>query len=434
MISLIAIILGIIGISSGKIVFKRWFNHVSVFSAIWGFAISLFELRLIAYYQMEIETWMILFGTWILFALGSLTIPLARYASGNGDASTIRRELEQPKRNELKSLEIMLWTLNIISFVAAVQTWMVLIDLFGSVSNVLLRGAFLYYMRVSGDIKGTYPYFKFLCLPATMFAGIYAAKTGKIRLVSIVPIVISIIVDLASMGRAMMIMAAILFANGYFLTAKSKIKDASISIRGLLKKTMIFVFSILLLFAGSELVRSTRHVNERLVGAQTALKKLEGSSFITPSIYLYLTGNFVVLNKYLKSDEKEKFFAANTFAPFFRVLAKIGFDTDVEAYQKFFKIPVTANTGTYLRELHSDFGYFGMLIGPYIIGLITSLSWFRYKRTERYFDLVVLAYLQVLVAMSLFYLVTIAGYLLVFLIVGCVVSLVLDLSFKQNQF
>jgi oligosaccharide repeat unit polymerase len=270
-------------------------------------------------------------------------------------------------------------------------------------------------------------------LPATLIAGVYTAKVGRLKLVAILPILISIIVDLSSMGRAMMIMAAILFTNGYFLTRRALPAAGKATSVFSFKKISMFVTAILLLFAGSELVRSTRHVNENLVGAKRSLKQLEGSSFITPSIYLYLTGNYAVLNQYLKSEEVERFTGANTLAPFFRLLAKVGFDTDVEAYQKFFRTPVNANTGTYLRELHSDFGIAGIILGPYFIGIITSLSWFRYQRTGTYVDLVTLSYLQVMVAMSLFYLVTIAGYLLVYLIIGLCVAIFLDYKLKHSN-
>ncbi len=439
MITLLAISIGSLGIIVGRLCFGKLFNHVSIYSFIWGFTILLYDAHFINYYQMETETWIVLFGSWLLFILGSITVVLAKWSSPTLSApspNVVPMDLESvhnDREHERKILEKMLWVLIIISFAAAVQTWYVLVHMFGSVANVILRGAFLYSIRVADGIKGTLPYFKFLCLPATLFAGVYTAKIGKIKFVAILPILISIIVDLSSMGRAMMIMAAILFTNGYFLIDRTEEEPLSQRSVFSLKKISMFTVAILLLFAGSELVRSTRHVNEKLVGAGSSLKKLEGASFITPSIYLYLTGNYAVLNQYLKDDEKERFTGANTFAPFFRLLAKFGFDTEVDTYQKFFRTPTTANTGTYLRELHSDFGLVGIIFGPYIIGILTSLSWFRYKRTNSYVDLVVLSYLQVMVAMSLFYLVTIAGYLLVYLIIGLCVAIVLDYQIGRRK-
>ncbi len=437
MISMFAFIIGLSGIIIGKLCFKKWFNHVSIYSALWGFTIFLYDAHLISYYYMESETWVIIFGSWCLFIIGSVTVVFAKWTNPDrsitGTPSPRQFVSAVDEEYERKVMEWMLWIMIIISLIAALHTWYILVQMFGSVTNVILRGAFLYTIRVADGIKGTVPYFKFLCLPATLFAGVYTAKVGKIKFVAILPVLICIIVDLSSMGRAMMIMAAILFTNGYFLTRRNTENIRSMQSVFSVKKIMMFSVAILLLFAGSELVRSTRHVNENLVGAKRSLKQLEGASFITPSIYLYLTGNYAVLNQYLKDDEVEKFTGANTFAPFFRLLAKFGFDTDVESYQKFFKTPVNANTGTYLRELHSDFGVTGFIVGPYIIGLITSLSWFRYRRTGAYVDLVVLSYLQVLVAMSLFYLVTIAGYLLVYLIIGLCVAIAMDYLIRNER-
>jgi oligosaccharide repeat unit polymerase len=426
---LLVMIIGLFGLFAGRAAFRQWFNHVSLYSGIWGLSLMLYDLHLINYYKMETETWIIILGGWILFIIGSLTVVFARNAIGadeerRGPSTGINQVVALD--DERRILEIALWILIFISLVAALHTWYVLIQMFGSVTDVLLRGAFLYKIRVSEGIKGSIPYFKFLCLPATLLAGVYTAKIGKLKIVAILPIVISIIVDLSSMGRAMMIMAAILFTTGYFLTKKeNENADNSTKIISL-KKLSMFVMALVLLFAGSELVRSTRHVNENVVGAKRTLQRLEGASFITPSIYLYITGHHAVLNQYLKDESVEKFPAANTFAPFFRLLAKFGFDTEVESYQKFFRIPVTANTGTYLRELHSDFGITGILFGPYVIGILCSYFWFRYRRSKSYVSLVILSYMQVMVAMSLFYLVTIAGYLLVYLIIGLCIAVFID--------
>lgn len=426
------------GVLIGRWAFHRWYNHISIYSTVWGVSLFLLELRLINYYVIEDEVWWIIFTAWILFIIGSLTVVAAKRATDDGHETDLDgndRTSEDHVFVERRVLEVALWILIAVSMAGAIQTWLVLIDMFGSVSNVILRGAFLYSMRVSEGIKGAVPYFKFLCLPATLLAGVYTAKMGRMKIIAIIPIIISIIVDLSSMGRAMMIMTAILFMTGYFLAKPSRnatrtSKRSMVNIKGVLAISL----AIILLIAGSELVRSTRHVNENVTGAKRALKQLQGASFITPTVYLYLSSHHVVFNQYLKKEEQERFVGANTFAPFFRLLAKLGFDTDVGAYQKFYRVPVDTNTGTYLRELHSDFGFMGIVIGPYLIGLITSVLWYRYRKYRTYVSLVILSYLQVLVVMSLFYLVTIAGYLLVFLLIGLMVGAVMDARMKAGRF
>lgn len=428
--------LGIVGVLIGRLVFGKWFNHVSLYAGIWSGTLALFELRLINYYPLELETWIVIVTGSLAFVCGALTVALARWATHKSDvisrdAPTMQGRV--PFKREQVLLERVLWVLIIVTLLAALHSWYVLVQRFGSVSNVLVRGALLYSLRVSEGIPGTIPYLSSLCLTATLLAGVYTAKIGRVRLVAILPIVICTLVDFSNMARALMIMAAITYCTGYFMTSKEAVFDPKMRPSFSLQRVVMVVVVIALLGAGVELVRSTRHVNENIAGATRALQRLQGASFITPTIYLYLTAHHGVLNQYMKHDDEKHFFGANTFAPMYRVLAKLGFDTHVKQYQRSYRTPVGTNTGTYLRELHADFGIAGVFFAPFLLGWITSFFWYRFVDTRRYMHLAVLGYLQVLTAMSVFYLATLAGSLLVYLIGSLVVGYLLDSKIRRSS-
>ena len=58
----------------GRLMFGKWFDHVSLYTGIWGGALILFELRLINYYPLETRNMdchrvlLVTLHTWFLFS------------------------------------------------------------------------------------------------------------------------------------------------------------------------------------------------------------------------------------------------------------------------------------------------------------------------------------------------------------------------------
>ena len=65
------------------------------------------------------------------------------------------------------------------------------------------------------------------------------------------------------------------------------------------------------------------------------------------------------------------------------------------------------NTGTYIRELHADFGLSGVLFGPYIIGLLITWLWFKfYMENSSLIAFAVLVFLNIIIGFSFLVMVT----------------------------
>ncbi|MDZ7413300.1 MAG: hypothetical protein ONB15_07165, partial [candidate division KSB1 bacterium] len=94
--------------------------------------------------------------------------------------------------------------------------------------------------------------------------------------------------------------------------------------------------------------------------------------------------------------------------------------------QKFYPIPFPSNTATYLRELHADFGLTGVLVGPYLLGLLCTVLWFKVRRQPKTTTLAWLAHLYVVVAFSYLYQATRAGYWVISLGLSLLVGAVID--------
>jgi oligosaccharide repeat unit polymerase len=423
----IILICGFVFVLLGRWIFGKWFNHVSLYACIWSGSLALFELQLINYYPIEIETWIILISGGIAFMIGATTVAVVQYAfRKEGKAINVQSSNPVLNNQDVYYLKIILWSINLISILSALYTWYLVQKIFGSIQNAFAFGSLLYSYRVSEGLPGSIPYVSSLVFTGALFGGVFTARTEKLKIVSIIPLIAVVVIDLANMGRTNIIMAAILFFTGYLLTRGQNIFNIRKTIWQKLGRPVVFIVLSAIVILGAELVRSTRGAVETFVGSSSTLLKMRESSFITPSLYLYLTVNIGVLNQYLKHGDEDTPFGGHTFSSFYKILEKFGLDVHVETYQVRYNTPVGANTGTYLRELHGDFGTIGMLIGSYLVGFLSSVFWYRFRARHRYLDLVITALLFVIIIMSIFFMATRAGALLVYLITGIPIALFLD--------
>jgi hypothetical protein len=429
----LTLLLASIFVLLGRFLFHGWFNHLSIYAGIWGFSLSALQLELIDYYPFAGETWLFVAAGGFAFIFGSITPVAAWFAAGGPAPAAPAVPAPAAAGRELETLRLVLWVLNAIALATVIQHWVMVLRQFGSVANVLFWGNLVYSFRVERGIPGAIPYFDALALAGSLLAGAYTARSGKVRPVAVLPFLIVLANEIAVMGRARLIMAAVLFVSGYFFTPRRARVRTVHALGSRLARAATVIVALTVLLAGAEFVRSTRGATEQFRGAKPALYRLTQDAFITPSMYLYASAQTVVFSQYLKSGGEATPWGNNTFAPVYRILGKLGFDVGSGTYQKFYRTPHPSNTGTYLRELHADFGPAGVLLGPYLLGITATLAWRRVVRRFRYADLAVLGYVYTLVGMSILYVGTRAGDLLMGVISAWVVGWVVDRSLGRQS-
>jgi oligosaccharide repeat unit polymerase len=419
----------------GKHLFQGWYNHISIYSGIWGFSLAALQLDLIAYYPLSAEAWILIIAAWCAFFLGSVTVPAARFARLPGEPWEGKRtgeEITGLRGDEQRLLRTILWVLSGVSLLVVLQHWYIVVQKFGSIANVLVWGNIVYSFRVEEGIPGAIPYFDSLALTGTLLAGVYTAKSGRIRFIAVLPFLVVMLNEVANMGRAKLVMAAILWLSGYAFTRQHTIRRVKGAQRGRIRRVLVIIVALALLIGGAEFVRSTRGATETFRGARHELYELSRDAFLTPSMYLYATSHPVVFSQYLKSRGEDPPLGGNTLAPLYRILAKLGFDVKTTVYQRFYKVPITTNTGTYLRELHADFGVAGVFVFPYVLGFLATIAWLALRARFRYTLLATVSYLYALVAMSILYVGTRAGDLLFSAVAAYLVGAFIDLRLARK--
>jgi oligosaccharide repeat unit polymerase len=332
----------------------------------------------------------------------------------------------------MKRVKTALWTLNVLSFAAAVHDLYLVSNLFGGLAKAFVLGNLLYSYRVSEGLPGSIPYVSSLVFTAALLAGNYTKRLGRLTLAAMLPAVIIFMIDFANMGRVDILIVAILFASAYFLTEKRPTEKLQKSGHRF-KKIAMVVILIAIVVGGADFIRSTRGAKEGLRGSSGALKKLNTASVITPSVYLYLSSDYAVLNQYFHYDWENTPFGGNSFLPLYRILEKLGLDVHASTFQKYYRTPVWTNTGTYLRELHGDFGIAGIIVGPYLLGLLASMYWFRVKLHGRYVDLAIAGFLFGIIGMSFFVMPTRISPFFFFFGVSIIVGYSLDRKSRRSK-
>jgi oligosaccharide repeat unit polymerase len=319
--------------------------------------------------------------------------------------------------DEGKVIKYFIIIFSIIGILAAIQHWIILIKEFGSIPMVLIKSATVYRMRVDGEIKGVIPYVFTFTFIAIFLSALYAGYKNKFSLLMILPFFALIIKSLAEVARASMLFGILLFFITYFLMRHIKSKQLNSGIKINNKKIVLSLLSIMILvILTASLVKNFKSPAENYKASTKELRQLEDGFLISPSIYLYASAHIGVFNAYMREQGEKTSFGQNMFLPIYRILSKFDLVQEPSYYQKAYFVPVWTNTGTYLREIHADFGFIGLFCFPYFLGLLSTFYWFRFFENYKLSDLIVLTFLFLFIAFTFLVLVTRLSYWIIALI------------------
>ena len=407
---LLVSVISSLGIILSKLLFKKWFNHLALYCLIFGGAVFFYELKLLPYIDITPFAWYVMVSSFISFLFGILTIISARNVYRENPTLIEKSDISlKIFSDDGRTLKYFLIVFSLISLYAAIEYWKILINQFGSIPAVLLNAKVIYQLNVSGQSKGATPYIFLTGYVAVFFAGIYTAYKKRFTLLSFIPLISIILREIAQAGRTGMLLSLMEFAFSFLLFRHLLNSDLSKRYK-FSKKSALFgpvIMIILFIFAAS-LVRVSRgsETSEDISGASSELKQTKENFILSPSVYLYLSSDIGILSKYLDSKGENTGFGQNTFMTFYIFLSKFDIIKKPSEFQKGYHIPMWTNTGTYLRELHADFGISGIFLGPFLIGLLSTWLWFKFYEKKSLIVFTFLVYLFIIIGLSFFVMVS----------------------------
>jgi len=378
--------ISILGILLGKYLFKKWLNHLTLYSFIFGSSVFLYELKLLPYVNIIPFAWFIIIVSFLSFLLGTITIISARNLYREDPIVIEKLDVSFKIFSDGgRTLKYAIILFSLISIYSTIEFWMFLIKQFGSIPGVLINAQVIYRLNVSGELIGFTPFISLFGFVALFFAAIYTAYKRKFSLLSFIPLVSIIIREIGQAGRAAMSVALVEFTIAFFLFRYLLNNDYSKRFN--FSKTSAIVSSTLLLtvfiLAVSVVkISRTSESSEKFSGASSGLSQTKENIFISPSVYLYASSNVAVLSKYFSSEGENTGIGQNTLQTLYLVLAKLGIIERPYERPKGYFIPMWTNSATYLRDLHADFGIAGVLLGPFFLGLLITWLWFKFYEKQ----------------------------------------------------
>ena len=411
MITLLSVIITIISVAIGKYVFKKIFNPIFLYTSSWLFTLALYELNWINYPPVSERTWIIAFVVYLAFLFGVLTLYLSRSLFDRTNLSPSNKN-EKPLLLLSDGGKKLKWIINItaiIGLLTALQHWYALINEFGGIAGVFLKGESIYRMRVEGEHLNKIPYLTSLSFIGIYLSAYYSAYKNKISSLVILPLIGIVLSEAANLSRAGVFYAFVLFVivivtTKYFFASNPKYSQNRSNKKLIISFVLISVFTVASVIA-IKFIRNP--IEGEYQNTSSSMRQFRGSILISPSLYLYFSSPIVVLEKYLtKLDEEDAYIGENTFYPVYNTLSKFNVVDGLSAYPKGYFIPMWTNSATYIRELHVDFGWLGVFLVPYLIGFMSSFFWFKFFDTGKFSMLVLYSMFVVATVFSVFYIVT----------------------------
>jgi oligosaccharide repeat unit polymerase len=405
---LIIALISFLGIILGKFIFSKWINHLTIYCFEMGGLIFLYQLKLLPYISIIPLAWFFFVGAFLSFLLGILTVTSARSIFPGNKILSKKSVASLPIfADNGRALKYSILFFSLIGFFVAIQRWIVLLHMFGSVSAVLVNAAVVYRLNVNGEIKEFLPILPNFVYVGVFLVGIYDAYKKRFSFLTLLPFISIVIKELTYFGRGEILFALLEFLFSFFLF-RHLLNNESPKEYKFSRKNAFIVSTILFAFlvASASLVRISRGSYENYVGSSSELNKLKNNFIISPSVYLYLSSDVGVFSKYLQLEEENTPFGQNTFLLFYNFLAQVEKEPRPSFFQKGYYIPMWTNTGTYLRELHADFGIFGIFLFPFLLGLTITWLWYKFYDKKSLYVLTFLVYFYLIVGHSFLMMIT----------------------------
>lgn len=347
--------------------FKKWVNPITVFCIPWGLMVFSYDLKLVTYYDLSEETYLVVLISTVLFFITTLVganyspieFVFMKNVSHTSDSFTIEKKMK-------------LW-IGILSLASLVANILRLIGLVGQYGwdfyNQLAR---IYGEKLLGVYSNSafeIPYSGCLIIVLVTLTGIYFSYWGFKKFL-IIPLLLLLIQPVLGGTKQVIIEGAVLIGFSIYLSLQRNIKI----------NKPFFVLSVLLVGCMLFFVTDQRanYIDDWSIQTY-AIPEFQNIIDRVPAlyqIYTYFSSPVGVLNSYLANPNYS--FGGNTLLPFYNLLGHFDPSLTGVRYQEFYSIPIHVNVGSMIREFIQDYHYLGAGVFLSLFGLISGNLYRRY--------------------------------------------------------
>jgi len=354
---------------------------VSVFAMVWCLLVGLFHLDMVSYDPVHPETWWAIAASAACFLLGGwsalLALPVGRARSDMRQLPIDRSRLEK--------------ALALLSLLGILGLILQMIHLERTVGLGNLSEDPVWARELHTNVK-YWGYLNILNVANVALVVFYTCRFRRFRWWMVLPLLAALVSALLTTDRTRFFYIAIWATFVWWYMGgglRSRLRQATGS---------VLILACLLTFFLAVGNHYERTYSDRFPEYLHFEQRWE---FLAEP-YIYLTGSIPALDA-LMHDDNPYYLGKFSLSP---LITAAGFFVSglepVELRGTLYYVPLELNTYSYLQQFFQDFGWFGVLIGPFICGLISCLAYAAMRRRPTLFNLYLASLLAYCCTISIF--------------------------------
>lgn len=382
MIGLGVLLLGTVcSFAAGKLT-RDFANPVSVYTLAWTLTVSLFFAGWVSYTPVQPQLWWAVLLSASGFGIGGWSALLWGHANTNKPSQYQPFGLHSQRFKGLLLVFTVLGGLGLVLQIHHLQNTMGL-DLLLS-DPVSAR-------RLHSNVP-LWGYLNLLNVANIPLCLVYKNHTGKYRLWMILTIVFAVVAALLTTDRTRFFYMVLWT---FFIWLYSPNRQLP-----LFKKWLGFGFvgALLLVF----FIGIGEHYDRKYRDRFPEHIHLPQSLEVLVEPYIYLTGSLAALDSLL-ADENPMHKGKFSFSPIVSLMRIFMPDLETVTLQgKLYFVPMEVNTYSYLQQFFQDFGWWGILLGPYVCGWISAWAYCLMRKKPTFLRIYLSSLLSFCCLMSVF--------------------------------
>ena len=391
----IVIVVLYVTLRASKMLFHTLLSPLGLYALIWLPLFGLYLMRLIDYEPISMEMWYAVIISFLAFCLGSVTPVLAWKSLGGLKHSNRDRELSPktifttPKIR--KKLKVLLIALSLLSLLSVFGQWVTLIREFGGLVAIFEQAGKLRLFYVEGSRFGIYDYIHIFAFVGAIAGGAYLALFGFKNFISYIPMLSIVAFAVPITARLNIFWGIVLYLFAFITTRLAIGRTVKLNwcrkiMVGMLSVLVFLLFNMLYLArVEGEYPLFVQYSSPKILTFRDLCLDMFGSlGYLIAgnlvSNYAYATNTFAKLNAVVSGAAAPNalHWGTMSFAAFFRIFRKIGLtEEEFSGQLETILLPIPLKPGTYLAQAYYDYGWMGILILPYFLGIVTSWVFIR---------------------------------------------------------
>ena len=366
---------GVFALRFSRRIFGSYLAPPGIYAGVWLFSLSVFYIGVISYYALELRTLVVFLFSILTFTIGGLLSKKLIKRKNNNFGYFLNQSTNQNRR--------LRWAIYILFGLGVLGSTMYYLEfhrLIG-IESLYSDPRLVRFEESMGELRRVrwIGLTRSLLVPSFILSVIYLCiKPMQHKKSMWVVVIVSLFSLAASSGRTLVMTLGL--CSGLSVIYVAQNIGEPISFR---KYGLPILTGSVLFFAYFVTTTSMLHKWVSYVYLTKVTSHLPDALIGLADLTHYLVGGFPAFQSLINSSEEANQSVSFTFGVISRIMHEI--DPSLFGYpdyvQPFVFVPIPCNLYTYLDAFYRDFGWIGIAIFPFLIGLVTTTLYLWMRRS-----------------------------------------------------